>query len=76
MPTKPDPNPPHAKKRLSLHPLSLEDALRAALKTPLPGKRARAAGRHHLRPVRGVGDSAPERLVAMICDPQILSITE
>ena len=37
-----EPNPPHAKKRLSLYPLSLDDALRAALKTPLPGKQPRA----------------------------------
>jgi hypothetical protein len=43
MPKTPDaPNPPHAKKRLTLHPLTLEDALRAALRTPLPGKQARA----------------------------------
>jgi hypothetical protein len=36
-----------AKKRLTLHPLALDDALRAALKTPLPGKepRAEAKGR-------------------------------
>ena len=39
---KPEPNPPHAKKRLSLHPLTLDEALRAALQTPLPGKQARA----------------------------------
>ena len=43
--SKPDPNPPHAKKRLTLHPLALEDALRAALKTPLPGKEPRAAAK-------------------------------
>ena len=46
MPKTPDaPNPPHAKKRLTLYPLTLDDALRAALKTPLPGKRARAEAR-------------------------------
>jgi hypothetical protein len=29
-------------KRLSLYPLKLDDALRAALNTPLPGKQPRA----------------------------------
>jgi len=39
---KPDAAPKPTSKRLTLHPLSLDKALRAALKTPLPGKRARA----------------------------------
>jgi len=34
--------PKPASKRLTLHPLSLDNALRAALRTPLPGKQARA----------------------------------
>ena len=34
--------PKPTSKRLSLYPLSLDAALRAALKTPLPGKQARA----------------------------------
>jgi hypothetical protein len=36
------PAEPKPSKRLTLHPLTLEDALRAALRTPLPGKQARA----------------------------------
>ena len=39
---KTDAAPKPASKRLTLHPLTLDDALRAALKTPLPGKQARA----------------------------------
>jgi len=35
-------SPKPTSKRLTLHPLSLDKALRAALKTPLPGKQARA----------------------------------
>ena len=38
----PESNPSHYRKPLSLHPLSLDEALRAALKTPLPGKKPRA----------------------------------
>lgn len=40
--TKPGAAPKPTSKRLSLYPLTLDNALRAALKTPLPGKQARA----------------------------------
>ena len=42
MTMKTDEKPRPASKRLTLHPLTLDNALRAALKTPLPGKQARA----------------------------------
>lgn len=39
---KPSTKTKPASKRLSLYPLSLDNALLAALKTPLPGKEPRA----------------------------------
>ena len=43
MPIKPDkPNPPHAKKRLSLHPMTPEQVIKAMLTTPKPGPKKKS----------------------------------